>query len=205
MSLSTFSELKTAIAAWRARSGDTAFVAAVPDFITLFEARANERLRVRRMEASTDLSPSSGVYTVPTDYLEWRRVTAKTSPRRTLEFMSSDQIDWRYPNREAGYPSFFTIEGATLTVLPSTASDVEFLYYSKIPALSDSTTTNWLLTGHPGAYLNGALMESCLWDHDDAGAQRYALAMESALQSVKAQDMGERFAGGQAYARMATP
>src|SRR5262245_15894630 len=72
MAITTYAQLQTAIASWLARSDLTATIA---DFITLFEAAANRRLRVRQMETSTNLTPSSGAATLPTDYLAWRRLT----------------------------------------------------------------------------------------------------------------------------------
>jgi hypothetical protein len=56
MSLSTYSDLQAAIGNWLDHS---IFAARYPDFIQLFEATANRRLRTRAMEATTILIPSS--------------------------------------------------------------------------------------------------------------------------------------------------
>jgi hypothetical protein len=52
MAITTFAELKTAIASWLDRSDLTS---TIPDFITLFESVANRRLRVRQMEKTITL------------------------------------------------------------------------------------------------------------------------------------------------------
>jgi hypothetical protein len=52
MAITTYAELKTAIASWLDRSDLTS---TIPDFITLFEAVANRRLRVRQMEKTITL------------------------------------------------------------------------------------------------------------------------------------------------------
>ena len=57
MAITTYAELQTAIANWLARDDLTTYL---PDFITLFEAAANRRLRVRQMETTATLTPSSG-------------------------------------------------------------------------------------------------------------------------------------------------
>jgi hypothetical protein len=76
MAITTYSELQTAIGNWLDHS---LFTARVPEFIALFEAAANRRLRVRQMETSIDLTPSYGSAAVPTDYLAWRRSTTSAS------------------------------------------------------------------------------------------------------------------------------
>ena len=134
MSITTYAELQTAIASWLARSDLTA---SIPDFITLFEAAANRRLRVRQMESSTDLTPSSGEVALPADYLAWRRLTWTGSPRVELAYVAPSYLQAAYPSSPADTPRIFTIEGATLKVRPVSDTALEFLYYQKIPALSD--------------------------------------------------------------------
>jgi hypothetical protein len=43
---------------------------------------------------------------------------------------------------------------------PDTTYDGELTYYAKIPSLSDSNTSNWLLAYAPDLYLYGALVEA---------------------------------------------
>ena len=130
MAITSYSTLQSTVLAYFDAAGDTDMSGQVQTFIALAEERLNygskggpvesEPLRVREMEVSTDLTPSSGVCTLPDDYLEWRRVTALTSQRRTLKPAASNWIDWRYPTRGAGYPEYFVVEGSSLTVLPTT-------------------------------------------------------------------------------------
>jgi hypothetical protein len=163
MSITAYAELQTAIASWLARSDLTA---SIPDFITLFEAAANRRLRVREMEASTDLAPSSGAATLPADYLAWRRVTWTGSPRVELAYVAPSYLQAAYPSSPADTPRIFTIEGATLKVRPVSDTALEFLYYQKIPALSDGNPANWLLAAHPDLYLFGSLAEAQMFAVD---------------------------------------
>ena len=55
MSLTNYTDLTAGVANWLSRSDLTALI---PDFITLFEAEANRRLRVRQQEATVILTPS---------------------------------------------------------------------------------------------------------------------------------------------------
>ncbi|SRR6266545_694217 len=163
MSITTYAELKTAVASWLARDDLTA---TIPDFITLFEAAANRRLRVRQMEASTSLTPSSGAATLPTDYLAWRRVTWTGSNRVELAYVEPSYLQAAYPSSPSETPRIFTIEGATLKIRPVDGTALEFLYYQKIPVLSDGNPANWLLTAHPDLYLFGALTEAQMFAVD---------------------------------------
>jgi hypothetical protein len=56
MSLSNYSDLQTALGNWLDHS---LYSARYGDFVTLFEATANRRLRVRAMETTTILVPST--------------------------------------------------------------------------------------------------------------------------------------------------
>jgi len=162
MALTTYTELKAAIADYAARSDLTTQIA---DFITLAETMFNHGddengfppLRVREMETTTTSTPSSGSITLDTDFLEMRRVTSVDDPRRVLEYAPPEWIDLAYPTSDTGYPSFYTIIGSSLIVRPVGSSDIAYTYYEKIPALSGSNATNWLLTKSPNAYLFGAL------------------------------------------------
>jgi hypothetical protein len=164
MAISTFAELKSAIENWLSH---TLFTSRVPEFIALFEATANRRLRVRQQETSTNLTPSSGAASLPSDYLQWRRVTWTGSSRIELEYVEPSYLQALYPTGTSDSPRFFTIEGSTLRTRSSDSTALEFLYYAKVAALSDSATTNWLLTAHPDLYLFGSLAEAELFGVDD--------------------------------------
>ena len=157
MPIQTYTDLQTAIASWIAR-GDLA--ANIPDFITLFEAVANRRLRVRQMEFLATLAPSSGVANLPADYLSWRRVTWTGASPRELEYVHPSYLRALYPTAHAGTPRLFTIEGATLTVAPASDTALAFDYFQKVPALASGNPSNWLLAAWPDLYLFGALAEA---------------------------------------------
>lgn len=171
MAVTTYAELKTAIGDGLDRS-DLSTIAG--DLITFAEAHLNRDLRHRRMVTTTDLTPSSNVCTLPTDYLHHIRVVEKASIRRPLEFISPDMVDRFYPSRPAGLASHFTMIGNTLTAYPLSSNDIELTYYQKIPALSDSNTTNWLLTTSPELYLRVAQLQALIF-FNEIGSERFRL------------------------------
>jgi hypothetical protein len=164
VAIENYSQLKTAIEDWLDHS---LFTARIPEFIALFEATANRRLRVRQMEASAALTPSSGAVALPADYLAWRRVTWTGSSRVELQYVHPSYLQAAYPSSPSNTPRIFTIEGSTLKVRPVDDTALEFDYVQKVPALSESTATNWLLSTHPDLYLYGSLVEAEMFGVND--------------------------------------
>ena len=167
MSLQTYSDLTTAIANWLQRSD---LAALLPNFVQLFEACANRRLRVRQQEAMTNLTPdANGSAALPADYLALRRVTWTGAPRVELAYVHPSYLQAAYPSAPADVPRIFTIEGATLKVRPLDQTALEVNYFQKIPALA-TTDPNWLLTAHPDLYLFGSLVEAEMFGVNDERA-----------------------------------
>ncbi len=157
MTIQTSSDLQSAIANWIARAD---LGANIPDFIALFESVANRRLRLRQQESAATLAPSSGVASLPADYLAWRRVTWTGQFPRELEYVHPSYLHALYPTLPADIPRLFTIEGGNLTVAPSDDTALTFDYFQKIPALSSTNTANWLIAAAPDVYLFGSLAEA---------------------------------------------
>lgn len=156
MALSTYADLQATIANFLARDDLTAFI---PDFISIFEAAANRRLRVREMEATALLTTAFGDATLPTNYLQWRKATWIGHPLRELEYVHPSWLSFNYPTSPAGPPNVFTIISEALRVRPyADATPIELLYYQRIPALASAV--NWLYREHPDVYLFGSLAET---------------------------------------------
>lgn len=164
--------LQTAIQEWMLGRTDLASYTTM--FIKNAEARFNYGvdeespfpslpIRVRQMVDSEDITLTSGSGSLPSDFLEAIRVTALTSPRTFLEYAPSGWVDEIYPDTTASDPAFYTILGSSILVRPVTTSQVELQYYAKIAALSDSATTNWLITASPNVYLYASLVEACMF------------------------------------------
>ncbi len=197
MAIDSFASLKSSIAAWAVR---TDFTAVIPDFITLAESLFNngdakmevEPLRLREMETAATSTPSSGDITLATDFLEMRRVTLQSNPKRVLEYAPPDWLDGAYTTTTSGDPSFYTIVGSTLSIRPTSTSSLQYLYYAKIPALSDSNTTNWLLTKSPNAYLFGSLYFLEIYARNPEGAVAMGTLLGHALAGLTGSDTMSR-------------
>lgn len=167
MAITTYAELKTAIADWLNRDDLTA---TIPNFISLAEAQFNRSIRHRKMVTRSNATLDTPYFAVPSDWLENIRFQLNTNPTTPLLFVTPEQAsEERQKYTASGQPLFYTMVGQQFQVVPSpdTSYDSELLYYAKIAALSDSNTTNWLLTESPDIYLYGALVQSAPYLKED--------------------------------------
>lgn len=193
MALDTYANLQTAIITWAMRTGDTEFTSAVVDFITLAEARMNRTLRISDMEATATLTPSTNVCTLPADYLELRSATALTTPRVPMFQITRDDLTETETGATAADPRFFTLRGTSLKIVPSGTHQVFIEYYKKIPALTVSNTTNFILTKAPEIYLFGSLLEAAPFMMDDPRLAVWGQMYERAVAALVAADKQARF------------
>lgn len=193
MSITTYTELRTAVASWAHRD-DTAFTDLVPDFIRLLEARLNRELRLRDMEetlASTSLS--SGAATLPAGFLAFKELRFDGSVDYTLQPKSLEWIRAQ-DNTDTGDAQYFAVTGTQVVCWPTTGP-IRGTYYEEIPALA-SNSTNWLLTKYPDLYLFGSLTEAAIWLDDDANLAKWADRTAALIDSVRRADDRDSFDGG---------
>jgi hypothetical protein len=189
MALANHSDLVAAIQAFMMDRADLA--AAAPDFIALGEAVIHNgaggtlpeipALRCREMEAVQDLTAASGTCTLPSNFLQWRRVVEKAGSRRELEYIAPVAAEQMYPSRPGGLARHFTIVGGNLHTFPLAANPIEFTYYAALPALTTLAPTNWLMTKHPGIYLRAALMQAAEYIKNDGEFSKQAMLLGSLI------------------------
>jgi hypothetical protein len=169
MALGTYSDLKTSISSWMARADISG---SADDFIDLFEAWANRNLRVRQMEAEATTAATEYI-AFPTDFQELRDIQWQGQPRKQLEYVTPEGADLIDPRGVSGVPSAYTLVGNQIRLVPapSSGTTVRISYWQKIPALTGSATSNWLLAAYPDAYLYGSLFHAKAFVHDPAVAQ----------------------------------
>lgn len=208
MAITTFAELQTAVSDAMARSDLTAFI---PDFVTMAENWLNygsenvSPLRVKEMEATTSLVPTAGVVTLPTDFLEWRRVSENTSYKRTLAYVTPDEAERRYPDGAAGLGERFTIIGTSLYTYPLVSNNVNLVYYQAIPALTTLAPTNWLLTKAPGIYLRATLVQAYAFIKDSAEMATQAQLASALIAGLNRSDMLGKYSRAGLTVRGPTP
>ena len=175
MAIATYSDLKARIADFIARADLTDVI---PEFITLAESRLSRSIRAQEMQTTTDITLSSGVGDLPADYQEWVSVQFIPSGSQNggdLAYVEPDSPEWRFRYRPNGDPQMFTIMNNDVYTRPAGVGDARLFYYKTLTseALSDSNTTNWLLTKCPDMYLNTCLAEYSIYMKDDARAAQF--------------------------------
>jgi hypothetical protein len=79
------------------------------------------------------------------------------------------------------------------------------VYYAKIPALSVSNTTNWLLQKMPALYLHGALMHLGMFNRDNELIQRSQAMVAAMIDGLNLTDTLGSYAKTGTRLRMITP
>lgn len=187
MSLSTYADLQAQVANWLARSDLTAYI---PDMITLFEASACRRLKVRPMETTVSIATTAGVGTLPTDFLGYRRVTWTGQPTTDLNYVAPSAFKYDTPYSVAGTPQEFTIEGTSISINPQDDTGLQMVYYQRTAAVSG--TLNWLWTNHPDAYLFGTLVEATAFTKDATKAALWKARRDEVFDEIAMLDFNER-------------
>lgn len=156
MALDTYSGLKTAIQTWLARAD---LSSDVDDMIDMFEAWCNRNLRVPQMEQEATTAAAEYL-ALPVDFLEMRDIQWQGQPRRQLDYVTPSVADQYDTSGTSGIPAFYTLVGDQIRLIPApnATTDVRMDYWKKVPALTNSNTTNWLLDLYPDAYLYGCLV-----------------------------------------------
>jgi hypothetical protein len=196
MSISTYSELKTAIANFLARDDLTA---QIPDFIRLAEARVSRELETREQEkrATASLEVGDEYIALPTDLREVREVKLNTNPITVLEYQSPHGLDKSYSSTGNGRPRAYSVVGLEMKLrpVPDTAYTAEIVYTGSLPALSD-TNTPIAFTRHPDLYLYGALTEAYTYLLDEARSSQYDSKFGRILEEIKVDEERSHYGVG---------
>ena len=190
MALATYAQLQASVADWLHRSDLTAII---PDLITIAEMRMNSDVVARDMETTATLYTVAGTRTVamPADVTETRRlVITSTEPRRVLDYIPAEKLAIKYPYSTQAEPEVFTVIGSNfeLAPIPDAAYTLEYVYRQRIPALSNSNTTNWLLTKWPHAYLYATLCAAAPYIANDERLQVWESQYQNAIQDINSVD-----------------
>ena len=196
MAISTYNELKTAVANWLDRDDLTD---RIPEFIALAEARMNRVLRLRMMESKYTASTvaSQRNYNLPTGYVQMRNFQINTSPITPLQYVSPEIYDRLWGGSTGGTPQFYTIIANEIQLgpIPGSVLTMEMLFYKKITALSGTNTTEQMLTNNPDIYLYGALLEAEPFIMNDERVVLWAKGFTQAFADLQEQDNKDRHSG----------
>ena len=202
MALSSYSELKSAIANWLNRTDLTDEIA--DDFIKLTEADFNAKLRIRPMEQIDTITIDSETETVPTGFIAVRSFyILSSSVKYPLEYITPANMFETRGGSRSGKPRAYTIESDNETETfrfgpsPDTSYTGYLSYYKAISALSVSNTSNWMLANHPAVYLYGSLFHAAnfLGGIEPQQVQNWLQMYATAMERVENNDKQDSYGG----------
>ena len=197
MALNTYSALKTSIANWLNRSDLTSEISG--DFIVLAEKDFNSKLRIRKMiTTDSSFTINSETVALPTGFLQVRDFfIVNGGTKYALNYITPAQMDQIKGGSMSGQPSTYTIIGDNFRFAPSPASSYTgtINYYKEFDPLSDSNTTNYILSNHPAIYLYGSLYHAAnfLGGVEPNQAQQWLAMYVSALERCENNDKQDTY------------
>ena len=195
MSITTYAELKTGVKNWLKRGTD--LDSYLDDIIMLGEKRIYRELRVRAMEASLNVTLSSGLAAIPSDFVEIKYAYIDSTPVQYLQMREAGWIIENYPTRAAtSKPKFFAQDGSNFIFGPFSDSDytLKGTYFKRLDPLSSATNT--LFTNNPDLYLMAALAESAVFlGFEDNRVARWEAKYQDIQARIQAENDKGRLSG----------
>lgn len=180
MAISNYSELKTAVSDWMARTDVSGSAA---DFIMLAEARLNRLIGMVTVDAA--LTGEVGGTNLSTTSLSIARPLALFALVDGSERPVLQRPDGSFEyNDISGVPSFWSAQNSTIQFERPLdgAYAFRFTYQGKF-ALSDAAPTNRLLVDSPDVYLAAAMVWGAMYVKDAIGATWKAALDEFILET----------------------
>lgn len=188
---STYSGLKTEISDFYNRNDLTSVV---DTFIDLAEAEMQRELKLLEFETTATVTVTAGVGALPTGFVGARALYWSADPNRILTYLTPDKLN----SLNASNPSlvsYYTITGDSFKVANDSSGDLIVTYMARFTPLSDSNTTNSILTNHPGAYLSGGLKYAAIWAKDLDAASGYQTLFSGELAQIVRDMKDRKYAG----------
>ena len=196
MAFTSYSELKTTIANYLARSD---LDSVIPDFIRLAEERLRRDLRTRQMlvVATADTTAGSSTVGLPTNFLEMRDIHLNTNPIASLSYEAPNAFYASTRTTESGLPKTYTVLASEIqfSPIPDGVYTAQMLYYAKPTLLSDSNASNVFLINFPDALLYASLSEAEPYLMNDARLQVWASLYDRAIASISTADQSSEYSG----------
>ena len=198
MSISTYAELQTALANWLDKYDLSTDM--VKDLIAVGEYRLYDDIKLRAMEEAMSETLLTGAQTVtyPSDAIGFKDAVyvIDNDMRTPIVQRSEEWIKTNYPSTAStttGSPrNFYLTNDGKLSFDKIADQDYTIVgtYYKRL-TLSDTNTTNWVLTNYPMAILYAALLEAQVLIEDDP--RRYEVMYEEQIRRMRRRENRERF------------
>jgi hypothetical protein len=189
--ISTYAELKDAIAKWMHRSD---IDDRITDFIALAETRLNQDISdiaLLRSEAQLVTTAGHRTYDAPSGMISIEYAHRKEPASTPMQIVPARVLAQKYAHEQySSIPSFMAFDGVYLVLhpTPNGAYTIDYFYRNTINALSDANPSNIVLERFPDLYLWGACHEAALFARDAEFAQAAELKYQTALARARSAD-----------------
>ena len=197
MALNSYSALKTSIANWLNR---TDLTTEIEDFVVLAEKDFNSKLRIRKMIEQTSVTINAETVALPTGFLQIRDFfITQGGTKHSLTYITPTQMDQIKGSSTSAMPEVYTILGDNFRFapIPSSSFSGTLNFYKEFDPLSDSNTSNFILTSHPAIYLYGSLYHAAnfLGGVEPRLIQQWQQMYATALERLERNDREDQFSG----------
>ncbi len=187
MAISTYSDLKAAVADWLNR---TDLTATIPNFIALAEADINSHFDLRTVESDqlVTTTPGSRYVALPAGFREpqnlWiNRTYGRDNP---LRFVTPELLT---TSNSPGAPLMWCVDGDNIAFeRPADQAYSMTLRMIGGVGLSDVSPANLILTNYPNVYLYGAMREAALYLRDSEASGLWEAKYADAITKAKAKE-----------------
>jgi hypothetical protein len=195
MALSTYTDLKAAVADWLNR-GD--LTTTIPQFVDLATARIQrDMVRAKHPYAMTRSQASvvQNYSPMPNDFVamfqlmdqDTTQVIDYLSPEQTKQILSAGYTTASVTGARVAI--YYTIIGNRLRIIPTpgatSPTTLDMWYYNRITPLSATVPQNWVLTRYPDLYLYGTLVHSAPWLKADDRLAVWEGAYQNILKDIE--------------------
>lgn len=159
---------------------DAETVTQLPTLVRKAEYRLNRLVVTPERETSTTLTTVAAQQAIalPTDFRQLKNLRYMGNPGYTLEPVTLDVLHDGYTS-VSGVPYVFAISESNLNLgpVPDGAYSLSLTYIRKIPGLSESNQTNWLLSTNADVYVYAVLWQTAAWLEDAQAAVAFRSEM----------------------------
>lgn len=191
MAIQTYSDLISAIGAW---IKDADITARAGDCISLAEADFRRQIVAVEQDSTTTLG-GVNPFSLPDDFDSGRAIVSTGSPPQALVPITINQ--YAELPVSGGEPQQYAVDGMNLYVwpAPTLSTTLNLSYRAALQSLSDTNTTNWLLTSHPDAYLFGSLLQAEFFGWNDERLPMIQAKTQSVIDDINRAANRKRYGG----------
>jgi len=201
MAITTYTELKTAVASWLNRSDLTDNI---PDFINFAEKQLDRELPALGTDASTTVSTVAGTQTasLPSDYKGFRVIRLTYSGADYVLDYIPTAVGDRQHFKQSGRPAFFSITSASgtskikLFPSPDAVYTITVEYLASPTQMSASTANNLWIDKYPDLLLYATLMNAEPFIMNDERMAVWSGAYAKLIDQIKLSEEDKRFGTG---------